>query len=123
MLATFDIVAFVATTDPAAARAFYEGKLGLKLLSDDPFALAFDAHGTMLRVTKVSEVTIAPYTTLGWAVPDIRTAVSDLVARGVEFQRYEGMTQDAVGIWEAPGGGSLAWFKDPAGHTLSLTQH
>ena len=111
MLATFDIVAFVATTDPAAARAFYEGKLGLKLLSDDPFALAFDAHGTMLRVTKVSEVTIAPYTTLGWAVPDIRTAVSDLVARGVEFQRYEGMTQDTVGIWEAPGGGSDELFK------------
>ncbi len=123
MLGSFDIVAFVATKDPVAARAFYEDKLGLELVSDEQFALVFDAHGTMLRVQKVAEVTVAPYTALGWAVPDIRATAAALASRGVVFQRYEGMGQDELGIWQSPGGAMVAWFKDPDGHTLSLTQH
>ncbi len=122
MLESSDVIAFVATRDAAKARAFYGMALGLPMLSEDPFALVFDAHGTMLRVTRVREVTPAAYTILGWRVSDIRRAVTDLMGRGLVFQRYEGMAQDEMGIWTAPGGAKVAWFKDPDGNTLSLTQ-
>jgi predicted enzyme related to lactoylglutathione lyase len=81
-----------------------------------------DAHGTMLRVTAVHEVARAGYTVLGWRVADIAVATRELAARGVIFLRYEGMGQDEHGIWTAPGGAQVAWFADPDGNTLSLTQ-
>src|SRR5262249_4225897 len=117
-------VGFVATADAERARAFYEGVLGLRLLEDTPFALVFDAGGgASLRVTRVEEVVAAPYTVLGWAVPDVEAAVRGLAERGVEFARYDGVEQDPLGIWTAPGGARVAWFKDPDGHTLSVSQH
>jgi len=122
MLKSRPIVAFVATTDPKRAKAFYAKTLGLRLVSEDGFALAFDAGGTMLRVAVVKTVQPAGYTILGWIVPDIAKAVRDLVKRGVMFQRYEGMPQDDLGIWSSPGGARVAWFTDPEGNTLSLTE-
>jgi catechol 2,3-dioxygenase-like lactoylglutathione lyase family enzyme len=101
--------------------AFYGTVLGLPLLEDTPFALVFDAHGTRLRVQKVQQVVVAPYTVLGWRVPDIRAAVQALAAKGVEFRRYPGIDQDELGIWMAPGDTQVAWFRDPDGHTLSLS--
>jgi predicted enzyme related to lactoylglutathione lyase len=82
----------------------------------------FDANGTTLRLAKVERISPAPYTVLGWLVPDIRAACARLSAAGVPFERYEGMPQDEAGIWATPGGGYVAWFKDPDGNTLSLTQ-
>ena len=41
---------------------------------------------------------------------------------GVRFEQYAGMDQDERGVWTAPGGAKVAWFKDPDGNTLSLTQ-
>ena len=122
MLDSSDLVAFLATADAGRARQFYEGILGLPLVSDDPFALVFDAHGVELRLTKVAQPVVAPYTVLGWKVTDIASAAAALAGRGVAFERYEGLEQDAQGIWRSPGGGRVAWFKDPDGHTLSLTQ-
>ena len=123
MLADAPLVAFVATARPDEARAFYVEVLGLELTSDDQFALVFDAGGTTLRVAKVEQLQPAPFTVLGWLVDDIESAVADLAARGVQFERYgEWMQQDAQGIWTAPGGARIAWFKDPDGNTLSLTQ-
>jgi catechol 2,3-dioxygenase-like lactoylglutathione lyase family enzyme len=123
MLQAQHIVAFVATTNPAGARNFYAKTLGLRLVSEDGFALAFDAGGTMLRVTTVRELQPAGYTVLGWLVPDIRQAVRKLGDRGVAFQRYEGiLAQDELGIWKSPSGAQVAWFKDPDGNTLSLTE-
>lgn len=122
MLGSEKIIAFVATTGAARAREFYEGVLGLRVVSDDPFALVLDAGGTMLRLQKVSEHRPAPFTVLGWAVADIRAAVEGLRAAGVTFERFPGMDQDERGIWTAPGGARVAWFKDPDGNTLSLTQ-
>jgi catechol 2,3-dioxygenase-like lactoylglutathione lyase family enzyme len=122
MLATCDVIAFVATRDAARARAFYEGALGLRLLADDPAALVFDAHGTMLRIAKVREFSPAPFTVLGWKVPDIRNAVTELQKSGAAFERYPGVDQDEFGIWKSPSGAQVAWFKDPDGNTLSLTQ-
>jgi catechol 2,3-dioxygenase-like lactoylglutathione lyase family enzyme len=115
-------MAFVATRDPRHAKAFYRDTLGLYLVSEDQFALVFDAAGTMLRVTTVPEVTTAAYTVLGWQVPDIVRTAKDLQKAGVTLERYLGMQQNELGIWKSPSGARVAWFKDPDGHTLSITQ-
>lgn len=115
-------MAFVATATPSLAKAFYGETLGLRLIGEDPYALVFDANGTMLRVQCVSAVTPAPYTVLGWQVADIAATVDALREAGVRFDRHEGMTQDDRGIWSSPSGARVAWFKDPAGNTLSITQ-
>ncbi len=122
MLASSKIVAFVATRDAARAKAFYGGVLGLTLVYDDDFAVVFDAHGTTLRVAIVPEIVVAPYTVLGWNVDDIAKVARGLVAAGVQFERYAWMEQDELGIWSAPGGAKVAWFKDPEGNVLSLSQ-
>lgn len=85
--------------------------------------LVYDAHGTMLRVTMVKKVHPADYTVLGWKVPNIITAAKGLAAAGLDFERYPGMEQDELGVWTSPGGGKVAWFKDPDGNTLSISQH
>jgi catechol 2,3-dioxygenase-like lactoylglutathione lyase family enzyme len=122
MLNTAKIIGFVATQNPVSARKFYEKTLGLTLISDDPFAVAFDAGGTMLRVQKVQELVPATYTVLGWKVSDIHAEIKELTKRGVRFERFEGLLQDESGIWTSPAGAKAAWFKDPDGNTLSLTQ-
>jgi catechol 2,3-dioxygenase-like lactoylglutathione lyase family enzyme len=118
------IIGFIATSDSDRARKFYRDTLGLPLVSEQlPFALVFDAHGTMLRVTIVKKVNPAGYTVLGWQVPDILAAAEALSRAGVQFERYQRMEQDELGIWSAPGGSKVAWFKDPDGNTLSISQH
>jgi len=116
------IVAFVGTANPARAKDFYARTLGLTMISQDGFAIVFDAGGTMLRVATVPRVQPAGYTVLGWAVDDIRRAVGDLVRRGVTFRRYDGLEQDEFGIWTAPSRAKVAWFEDPDRNTLSLTE-
>jgi catechol 2,3-dioxygenase-like lactoylglutathione lyase family enzyme len=116
------IMAFVGTGDAAKAKAFYQDTLGLRLISEDAFALAFDAHGIMLRVSNVGNVVITPYTVLGWQVKSIAATVKALLKAGVKFERYEGMDQDKLGVWHSPGGANVAWFKDPDGNTLSVTE-
>ncbi len=123
-LADQAIVGFIATSDPARARKFYGDTLGLRLVAEErPFALVFDAHGTMLRVTIVKKVIVAGYTVLGWQVPNIVAAAKALSKAGVQFERYPGMQQDELGVWSSPGGARVAWFKDPDGNTLSISQH
>jgi catechol 2,3-dioxygenase-like lactoylglutathione lyase family enzyme len=116
------LIGFVATQNPANARKFYAETLGFRLTSEDPFALVFDANGIMLRVQKVQEVIPAKYTALGWEVLDILAKVKELTKRGVRFEHYEGLSQDASGVWTSPAGAKVAWFKDPDGNTLSLSQ-
>jgi len=122
MLGSSDLVAFVATSDLARARAFYGETLGLAVVEDGPFACVFDAHGTALRVTPVPEVAAAPYTVLGWSVTDITATVTALADAGVVLKRFAGMDQDARGVWTAPSGARVAWFADPDGNTLSVTE-
>jgi catechol 2,3-dioxygenase-like lactoylglutathione lyase family enzyme len=122
MLESSDLVAFVAATDLDRARVFYEETLGLPVLEHSDFAVVLDANGTMLRVTAVGQVAHAGYTVLGWRVPDIAASVRALAAQGVTFLIYEGMSQDDDGIWTTPSGDNVAWFADPDGNTLSLTQ-
>jgi len=115
-------VLFLATANPERARAFYERVLGLAFVADEWPALVFRVGDSMLRIQKVEQVHAAPYTALGWAVSDIRRTVRELCAAGVVFQRFDGMDQDADGIWLAPSGALVAWFRDPDGQVLSLTQ-
>jgi catechol 2,3-dioxygenase-like lactoylglutathione lyase family enzyme len=123
-LSDHSIIGFVATSDPQRARKFYSEKLMLPLVEEQmPFALVYDAHGTMLRVTIVEKVHPAGDTVLGWQVPNIDTAAKSLSAAGIQFERYPGMEQDELGIWTSPSGSKVAWFKDPDGNTLSISQH
>jgi catechol 2,3-dioxygenase-like lactoylglutathione lyase family enzyme len=116
------LIAFVATADPARSKAFYEQILGLRLIADEEHAVVFDANGTMLRIQKVPEIVPPPHTTLGWRVRDIARTVTLLRAKQVEPERYPYMQQDALGIWTAPSGAKVVWFKDPDGNLLSLTE-
>jgi catechol 2,3-dioxygenase-like lactoylglutathione lyase family enzyme len=122
VLGPVDLIAFVASTDLDRSRAFYESTMDLEFVEQSPFACVFDANGTMLRVTAVSTVAGAGHTVLGWRVDDLRAEIAALTARGVRFLRFEGMDQDGDGIWTTPGGDQVAWFSDPDGNTLSLTQ-
>jgi catechol 2,3-dioxygenase-like lactoylglutathione lyase family enzyme len=122
MLADASFIGFIPVRDLPVARGFYEGTLGLRVVDDTPFALVLDAGGTMLRVTPVGDLAAPrPFTIAGWNVPDISATVRVLAGRGVRFTRYDGMTQDELGIWTTPGGDRIAWFTDPDANTLSLT--
>ena len=114
---------FVATTDAKRARKFYEQTLGLAFVYEDPFALVFQTGSVQLRIQKVESKPKIGYTVLGWAVTDIQNTVRGLTKAGVEFLRFEGMRQDAEGIWQSPSGARVAWFKDTDDNTLSLTEY
>jgi catechol 2,3-dioxygenase-like lactoylglutathione lyase family enzyme len=122
VLASSKLMAFAPSTDMKRARAFFEGVLGLRFVNEDSFAIVFDANGTPLRVANTPGFQPAPYTIVGWAVPQIERYVEKLKARGVSFMRYPGLKQDALGIWTSPSKAKVAWFQDPDGNVLSLTQ-
>ena len=122
MLGKSALTAFLATSNPAKARTFYAKTLGLRLVEEDNFALVFDAAGVPLRIQKVDEVRPHAYTSLGWRVPSIRRAMTGLVKKGVVFERYAFLEQDEAGVWLAPSGTKVAWFKDPDGNLLSVYQ-
>jgi catechol 2,3-dioxygenase-like lactoylglutathione lyase family enzyme len=125
MAALTRMIGFVTTSNPDKAKAFYGDVLGFRLLSDDGYALVFDANGTMIRVGKGQQVTPAPHTVLGWEVEDIHAAIRDLTPRGVRFEQFNlpFMKQDEFGVWTPPNGDRVAWFKDPDGNVLSISQH
>lgn len=122
MLTDKELKAFVSTVKPGEAKVFYRDVLGLKLLSEDGFALEFNANGTLLRVTIVKELKPQAFTVLGWNVEDISSTIESLNNKGVTCEKYEFFEQDNLGIWTSPNGSKVAWFKDPDGNILSLTE-
>jgi len=116
------LMAFLLTKDKGRAKAFYAETLGLTFVRDDGFALVFNANGVMLRISEMKDFTPQKGTTLGWEVDDLPAAIRELARRGIQFERF-GMPQDELGIWTAPGGDQIAWFKDPDGNLLSLSRH
>ncbi len=122
MLADKELKAFVPTVRPDKAKLFYESILGLKLLSEDNFALEFEANGTLLRVIIVEQLNPQLFTVLGWNVEDISSTIKSLNEKNIFFEKYEFLQQDDLGIWLSPGGSKVAWFKDPDGNILSLTE-
>jgi catechol 2,3-dioxygenase-like lactoylglutathione lyase family enzyme len=123
MLGSTNIVAFLPIKDSEKARVFYEGVLGLRFVKDDGFALVFDANGIMVRAAKMKEFTPAQFTVLGWQVSGIEDVVRSLSRKGVHFEIFGFFKQDELGIWTAPTGDKVAWFKDPDGNILSVSQH
>lgn len=122
MLKSSTVVGFIGTANPDEARHFYEHCLGLTLREDSPFALVFECGDTVIRVQKVESVRAQQYTTLGWSVSDIKAVVQHLGSYGVEFQRFDNLPQDELGIWQTPDGSQVAWFQDPDGNVLSVTE-
>ena len=124
LLSTAQPVTFILTANRSAAKPFYAGALGLAIVSEDDFAVTFALAGeATLRLTDLPGHVAQGHTVLGWAVSDIGSAVTELRGKGVSFKTYEGFGQDADGIWSPPGGGAkVAWFSDPDGNVLSLTQ-
>lgn len=115
-------VAFIATTKADESRAFYESVLNLRCLSEDPFAIVFELGSSTLRIQKVDSIPDTNYTVLGWEVNDIQEQVKQLSTKGVQFEKFSQLPQDEFGVWKSPSGASIAWFKDPDGNTLSLTE-
>src|SRR5262245_4480043 len=122
MLGTARIVAFGATVDSAKSRAFYEGVLGLRFIQEDAFACVFDAGGVELRIQKLQSLTPQPHTMLGWSVSSIKDVVTHLAKKGVVMERYGFLEQDERGVWTSPSGAKIAWFKDPDGNLISVTE-
>ena len=123
MLTHSPLIAFIPTKDTTRARHFYEDLLGLRFISDDSFAIVMDANGTMVRIVRVEDFSPFPFTFLGWQVNDIHKIIAELARKGLEFTRYPYLEQSSDGVWTAPGGAQVAWFTDPDGNTLSISQH
>jgi catechol 2,3-dioxygenase-like lactoylglutathione lyase family enzyme len=123
-LGKYNIIGFVSIVDVARARDFYRDTLGLRLVMEEPpFALVFEANGIMLRLGMAKELPPAHGTVLGWQVPEITSTVKELGEAGVRFERFAGMHQDEFGVWSSPTGAKVAWFKDPDGNILSISEH
>ena len=123
MLASMEMIGFLLTKDYDKARAFYEGNLGFEFVSLDQFALVMQAGKSMIRIVKVPTFTALPSTVLGWEVDDIEAIVDWLMKRGVVFNKYPFVEDKERGIWNAPGGSKVAWFADPDGNVLSVSEH
>jgi catechol 2,3-dioxygenase-like lactoylglutathione lyase family enzyme len=123
MLTNNPVITFIPTRDADLSRAFYEQKLGLRFVCDDSFAVVMDCMGATLRIVRVGEFTPMPFTILGWEVEDIDTTAEVMTSNGVQFSHFPGLDQDDAGVWTAPNGSRVAWFKDPDGNILSISQH
>ncbi len=117
------MIGFIPTSNPARARLFYEDVLAMRFVSDDTFALVMDANGTQIRIVPVGPFTPAPFTLTGWEVVGIDALVQRMCVAGVVFERFGLPGQREDGIWAAPSGARVAWFKDPDGNILSISQH
>ena len=123
MLNSAKLVGFLFTTDYDKARDFFEKKLGFEFVSQDQFALVVKAGEHNIRISKASKFTPQQGTVLGWEVSDIVAVVKWLASRGVQTEKYPFVPDKELGIWNAPGGAKVAWFKDPDGNVLSVGQH
>ena len=123
MLTVGKLVGFLTTRDYEKARAFYEGKLGLEFVSLDQFALAMRAGKNMIRISKAETFQPAQGTVLGWEVDDVKAVVLWLSSRDVVTEKYGFVPDQELGIWTAPSGDQVAWFKDPDGNVLSISHH
>ena len=123
MLNTSKIIGFVPTRDATKAKEFYVGQLGLVFVSEDEYALVLNANGHMVRIIKVNDFKPVKYTALGWEVSNIKQVATGLKSRGMVFEQYTFVQDKELGIWTAPNGDMIAWFRDPDGNVLSISEH
>ncbi len=120
------MIGFVVATDFELAKQFYGTKLEFRQINEDDHGMTFDVgNGCRLRVTRAQSFTPAQGTVLGWSVTDMHATIRALISRGVEFEQFNlaFMPQDELGVWAAPSGDEVAWFKDPQGNILSISKH
>jgi len=122
MLTNNKLKAFIPTTKPKQAKQFYQDTLGLKLNFETDYSMQFEGKQSLLMITTVESFEPQPFTVLGWNVSDIETEIRSLSKLGVELETYDSLEQDNLGIWTAPSKAKIAWFKDPDGNLLSLTE-
>jgi catechol 2,3-dioxygenase-like lactoylglutathione lyase family enzyme len=115
------MMGFLLTTDYDKAKAFFVEKLEFKFVSLDQFALVVNSGENLVRISKVDALSPLHGTVLGWQVKDIETAVTWLKSRGIVLEKYPFMKN--ADIWTSPSGDKVAWFKDPDGNLLSVSQH
>lgn len=115
-------VMLICTRDRARATAFYRDTLGLTMTGQDDYSSLFNIGGTVLRVSIVADFVAHEHTVLGFQVPHVAATVKALGEKGVVFNRYKQFKQDELGILDVPGTTTrVAWFKDPDGNVLSVT--
>jgi len=123
MLLEPKITAFIPTTLPEKSKQFYKDVLGLQIISEDDYAIEFKGNNALLRITIVPKLMPQPFTVLGFIVVKINSQVIALSNKGVEFEKYDNFDQNDLGIWTSPSKAKVAWFKDPDGNLLSLTEY
>jgi catechol 2,3-dioxygenase-like lactoylglutathione lyase family enzyme len=123
MLSDKTLKAFIPATDAGKAKAFYRDILGLELLSEDEYGMDFDANASLFRISIVRQYNPQPFTIMGWNVPDIFSIIRLLNQRGIYCEIYPSLNQDKSGVWISPAETKVAWFKDPEGNILSVSEH
>ena len=113
---------FLATADPEKSLVFYRDQLGLEFVEDSEYALVFNLSGADLRISKVPEHTPLGFTVLDWQVADMDAVLGDLSAAKVQLEEYDFVTLDERKVWTTEDGTQIAWFKDPDGNVLSVSQ-
>lgn len=122
MLTHSKLQSIIWTSRIAEAESFYRDVLGLTLRTRSDGALVFDVGGSDLRVSPVPSTTRGEHTVMGFAVTDLEGAMAGLRARGVVFERFDGVPHDENGTVISPDGARVAWFRDPDGNILSVVQ-
>ena len=123
MLGSARLQTIIWTARKAEAARFYGEVLGLRLVGESHGALVYDVGGGELRVSPVPSTAPSPHTVVGFAVPDADAVMESLAARGVEPERFPGFPHEANGVWQAPDGARVGWFRDPDGNLLSVVRY
>lgn len=115
-------VAFVYTSDVERSIAWYRDVLGAAVREHDDYGAYLTGGAGLLRITALPALTPSEHPVVGWEVTDLAAWADALESHGVRFTSYDGMGQDERGIWTGPDGSRLAWFADPDGNVLMLSQ-
>ena len=111
-----------AVDDIGSAVGFYRDTLGLEVTEQEGgLTLHLKGAGDVFVYPKPDH-TPATFTILNFSVDDVDAKVEEMSERGIEFERYEGISQDELGIARGDFGPTIAWFTDPAGNILSVLE-
>jgi catechol 2,3-dioxygenase-like lactoylglutathione lyase family enzyme len=113
---------FIHAVDLDRARSFYCETLGLEFVETTPFALVIRSGPMLVRITPTPDYSPVEGTVFGWIVEDIDATLRGLISDGVAPARFAGLEQDELGVWQSPATARVAWFTDPDGNLLSITQ-
>jgi len=123
MLGSARLQTLVWTSDTARAKPFYSDVLGLRFARESLGALVYEVGGGELRVSPVPSTKPSEHTVVGFAVDDLSEVVDGLEQHAIAPERFPGFDHDERGMWTAPDGTRVVWFRDPDGNLLSAVQY